>query len=189
VKRLTAVVGIGVAGLTGCVTPSAAPLDGPATRPTNELPALSFDGEWPAGLDGLEVWQRTAAGDEWGALALASQQGANGLLSRLTLGGPAARAAALAWPHVPTAWAFRGEWCARGLRYHGAEWADLLRALGASAEQRDTVGEELEPESVGFCDRWVSLANLQVKADTSGHLGLLRDALSAAESALSRGAP
>lgn len=167
------------------MTPSAPPVGGPGDpQPTTTHSPLSLAGNWAADLESELIWKQVVAGDEWAVLELATQQGPSGLLHRLERGGPGAAAAALAWPHVPTAWAFRGAWCSHSLRYQASDWAVLLRALGDSARHRDVVGEELEPEILSECDRLLSQAERQLATVEGAGPSELRDTYTAARSAV-----
>jgi hypothetical protein len=173
-----------VGSLVACRGPSSAPPGPPHTRAVEE-PPLTLSGDWSAEQGADVLWTQTALGDEWVALQLAQREGPEGLLARAKQGGVIARTAALAWPYVPTSWAFRGEWCAVGSRYEARDWAAFLTALSASAAERETVGEELTPEHVVHCERWLQHA---VRTLDQGELpddsGSTRDALAAAQTAL-----
>lgn len=165
-------------GSVACRTPSAGPADGPLdTRAVEALPPLTLSGDWTADQIRDPLWQQTASGDEWAALGLAEQEGARGLLAQLERGGPGALAAARAWPHVPTAWGFRGDFCSHGARYPLEEAAVLLRALGESAQQRDTLGEELTPETLDTCTRWLAHTQDELERNDEARFAVTHDAL------------
>lgn len=183
-KWVWCMVGASLVGSVACRTPSAGPADGPLdTRAVEVLPPLSLNGDWAADQVSDVLWQQTTSGDEWAALELAKREGSRGLLAQLQRGGPGAVAAARAWPHVPEAWGFRGDLCEHAARYPLDQAAILLRALGESAQQRDTFGEELEPETVDTCTRWLSRTQTELTRHDEARFDATRDALALSQAA------
>lgn len=184
VKLLFGVFSGVVMGFTGCMTSNPAPAEGPlATEPREAVKRLSLHGDWVADPGPESLWFKAFAGDEGAVLELASLEGPSQLLERLEEGGPGARTAALVWPHVPTSWGLRGAWCEHSMRYQTEDWAELLRALSESATQRDAIGEDLEPERLSACERFMSLTARRLAGDEAGRFGAVRDAFEAAQSA------
>lgn len=178
-------IGAFAVAATGCVTPGGTRADRPLeSQAAPPLPPLTMEGDWSPDQGADPVWQGSFEGDDWAALELARRAGPQGLLSALQSGGKAARAAAKAWPYVSTAWVFRGTWCDHAVRYQPGELSLLLRALGESSAQRDVVGEELEPEALSACGRFLERAERLVASDTDNRFGPLRDALQAAQTGL-----
>ena len=130
-------------------------------------PLSLHHGAWPPRLSAEPWWQAAAAGDEWAALQLSRTHGAPALAAYLAAGGPAARAAALAYPTAEQAWEVRGRLCQLLPGYEAAAWPLLLRALVHSAEQAGATGEQLAVEATPVCVRALDVLEQKLRQGTA----------------------
>ena len=125
-----------------------------AVADRSSAPPLSLNaGTWPAELAADTRWLQAADGDEWAALLLARSYAAFELIERIAGGGPAAKAAILAYPTAEQAWVMRGRLCQLLPAYEPDAWAVMLQAVARASEQADSFGEQLEPQAASDCAR------------------------------------
>lgn len=149
-RRASCVLVASVWLLGGCAPTFPARGASPPPIASPQAPLRLSRGDWPVEFDGDRRWRLAAEGDDWALLHVARRRDL--LRAGVQRGGPGAEVALRAWPLAPEAWVERGTLCRVLTRYVPEDWGSVLRALRKSAAERDTFGEELDPEAAGVCE-------------------------------------